>query len=876
MAELAVQMRHARRRRLTPSLRPAEGWTIVALHGLVLLAAAWAVSRGGWSDVPPSLPFVAIAGAFVGLILAKTGCPDLLAHLTAFLTGVVAVVAWTAQIFAELGPTWQSRLTEIWSRGREWYNLASSGRQHDDRYLFIIVLGVTFWLVAYMAAWTLYRRRWLTAALLLPGFVIVVNLGYAPHVGPEPLALYLVAAGTLTACHFAHRRQQEWRRFGIPAPDGLPWRFLGVGANLVILLVALAWFIPITSETAWFDRLQRGLERPLEAAQERLGEWVPNLPDTGSRPPAAYSDLADDGFELGGAEGLDATQVARLQTVGPGDRDSAYLVGGRYDRYTGQGWRISDTFEEEGPDGQDYLPQVTFEANQEVVLSSDLAGGRVEVEGRITILTEPRDQLFTIETYLTSDLPVNARLSWLQLDNEPFLLVDGSLAGIPPDLHGIADLLRRAEWETGAPGGASGSPLPTEPALARALLAEQERLSRRFLNVWWVVGAGGRVTLLVTGQLPIYDDIDVVYARSPVDPGQMYAVVGLTSTASPDELRLAGDDYPLYVEGRYLQLPPGVTPETRELAGSLAAGADNPFDVARAIEAYLRVNIEYDRGVGRVPDDRDAVDYLLFESGRGDCDFYASAMIVLLRSLDIPARMVTGFAPVPYDPAAAGYVYRRMDAHAWVEVYFPGYGWVAFEPTPSQPPRDYGPAGADSTPAAIPTAAASPTAAPTSTPVVEIGTPAGLGSLEADRGGGGSPTNWRLIVAIVLASAGLVGLTAFGLGIAWRRGLADLPPAAGWFERLLRAGRLIGVQSDPGATPREYASAVGRAVPAARRPAAVLADLYAAERYGSGVELASLRGTGDSAWRSVRRAAFRRFLRLGRPRRRRGAREVDV
>jgi hypothetical protein len=113
-------------------------------------------------------------------------------------------------------------------------------------------------------------------------------------------------------------------------------------------------------------------------------------------------------------------------------------------------------------------------------------------------------------------------------------------------------------------------------------------------------------------------------------------------------------------------------------------------------------------------------------------------------------------------------------------------------------------------------------------------------------------------------------LTVIGLGIAWRRGLADLPPAAGWYARVLRVGRLIGVELEPSATPREYASAVGRTMPMARRPAEVIADLYAVERYGTGIELADVRGTGDTAWKLVRRAVLRRFLRLGPPRRSRG------
>ena len=154
----------------------------------------------------------------------------------------------------------------------------------------------------------------------------------------------------------------------------------------------------------------------------------------------------------------------------------------------------------------------------------------------------------------------------------------------------------------------------------------------------------------------------------------------------PSDLAAAGTSYPEYITDSYLRLPeyghsgdqrPG-QPDRR------GYGATNPYDQAIAIQNYLRSNFTYQLDAGPAPDGRDIVDYFLFDSQVGRCDHYASSMAVMLRTLGVPTRIVTGLAPVPFDSEMSGYVYRGRNAHAWVEVYFPGYGWIPFEPTPTQ------------------------------------------------------------------------------------------------------------------------------------------------------------------------------------------------
>jgi hypothetical protein len=85
------------------------------------------------------------------------------------------------------------------------------------------------------------------------------------------------------------------------------------------------------------------------------------------------------------------------------------------------------------------------------------------------------------------------------------------------------------------------------------------------------------------------------------------------------------------------------------------------------------------------PTDQDIADYFLFDLKKGYCDYYATTMVVMARSVGLPARLVAGYASGTYIPTTATYIVRGADAHAWTEVYFDDIGWVEFEPTASQP-----------------------------------------------------------------------------------------------------------------------------------------------------------------------------------------------
>ncbi len=134
------------------------------------------------------------------------------------------------------------------------------------------------------------------------------------------------------------------------------------------------------------------------------------------------------------------------------------------------------------------------------------------------------------------------------------------------------------------------------------------------------------------------------------------------------------------VTTRYTQVPDTVTPRVRELAEDITSDKSNNYDKAKAIETYLSKNYPYTLAPGNPPRSKDFVDYFLFEGKKGYCTYYASAMTIMLRCLDIPARYVEGYM-LPPERKDGVYKVTNQQAHAWVEVYFEGFGWIPFEPT---------------------------------------------------------------------------------------------------------------------------------------------------------------------------------------------------
>jgi transglutaminase-like putative cysteine protease len=170
--------------------------------------------------------------------------------------------------------------------------------------------------------------------------------------------------------------------------------------------------------------------------------------------------------------------------------------------------------------------------------------------------------------------------------------------------------------------------------------------------------------------------------------GAVYTVVSRRTPVTAELLR-ASDRVPVSLsaalQARYTQLPDDVPDRVLDLAESVTAGAPTTYDKLLALERWMAANTSYTLDIPPLPKGADAVDQYLFVDKQGFCEQIGTSLVVLLRSLGVPARLAVGFTPGERNPFTGLWEVKAKDAHAWAEVWFPGIGWQAFDPTASVP-----------------------------------------------------------------------------------------------------------------------------------------------------------------------------------------------
>jgi len=265
---------------------------------------------------------------------------------------------------------------------------------------------------------------------------------------------------------------------------------------------------------------------------------------------------------------------------------------------------------------------------------------------------------------------------------------------LSPEVRFTVESERPAYWRVGAydrftggswvrSGDSSAYDGQLEPPPGPTVTVEQTITARTTLDsmpaAWKPVSVGGNVqrATQVTAE-------DGLRAAAPIADGESYTVTSERPAYTASSLRSAGTEYPDRIRQRYLTLPDSTPDRVGERTDAVVdrANASNPYETAVAVEEYLQANKEYSLNVERPRGN--VADAFLFEMDAGYCTYYATTMAVMLRTQGIPARMATGYT-TGERIGENEWAVRGLNAHAWVEVYFPDVGWVAFDPTPSSP-----------------------------------------------------------------------------------------------------------------------------------------------------------------------------------------------
>ena len=298
---------------------------------------------------------------------------------------------------------------------------------------------------------------------------------------------------------------------------------------------------------------------------------------------------------------------------------------------------------------------------------------------------------------------------------------------------------------------------------------------------------------------------------------------------------------------------------------------DNPYDIIGSIGEYLD-GLPYSRTIKAPPPGRDGVEWFLSVDAVGFCQYYASTMITMLRSLGIPARLVIGFTPGVWDGQRDAWEVQARHYHAWPEVYFPSHGWVEFEATPAnvQPNlRELGierkpvrrsdvPIGADDCP---PGRIADPSGPPGSCEddPIESGGSGGLtAGRDADGDVAGATSAWPRITIVATAAT----LAALGLIIYVRRMASRLGRAAITFASMRFLARFGGIRRHPQDTPDEFGSRLTSSIPNRSDAVNEVVGAYVTSRYSRTKSLddEQLSRLRDS-WRQIRWPLFGLFFR---------------
>ena len=618
----------------------------------------------------------------------------------------------------------------------------------------------------------------------------------------------------------AVRRLQDWKRQGMQADNHLGILSLSDSAIVTFFVLLVAFVIipraaPVDGKF-WepTHNVYEYMRSPLLRFEEDFNRLFAGLP---ARKPLPYR-IWGDVMAFQGT--INPTTTPVLQVDSP---VAMYWKARSYGTYTPKGW-ISEDTEFQPTDwtpthaaAQPYAKrfEVTHSLTPNYRTRNLFAGGQ--------IISADKD--VRIETY---DSPL------YEIDLSGPLQLDQAYPQVELVSIGLDRVLRQAG-----------------PTAGRSQLAQAVPPGFHLVDVGRDGDAVQQVTLAeVLPEQP--DTLSLRTAGKDFKPGETYEVTSSVSLATAEDLRLAGLDYPTWAIAKYTALPPGLPQRVRDLGRELTADATTPYDKAKAVEAYLKT-LPYSLSIEPPPYNADGVDFFLFEQKTGYSEYFASAMTVLLRTQGVPARMVTGYTVGNQVPERDIYIVTDSHSHGWVEVFFPRYGWISFEPTPGatipvavQPVAEEGP-DLSNLPSVL-----------SEIPLCEFEDEEDCEEeflIETQAGLEEEAPAIRLLRQVLPWVGGVLAallLAAALVWVFWRRFLSPSPDPVDTFRRLSWLGRLNAVGPSGYQTPFQYLERLHGELPGHREQLSLIITSYVRHMYGRKEATEEEEAGLVQAWQSVR------------------------
>ena len=813
---------------------PREGWaTLAILWGLVLVVGV-TIQQSEWTDTP-GMVLIVLLSSLAGLALAKVRWPWPVLVVLGLALGVV-IVYWQASRLVE-DESFTGSIHQTALRLNDWYQAAVSGGISTDLMPFSMALLGGGWLLGFFSSWFLFRRRYVWPTLILGGLALFTHISFLPS---ERVASFFIFVALsmllLVRMGFVHS-QIGWRDTGTRYSAAWGWVTVAAALSLSAVVLAIAASIPLnvyvskTVANVWTQA--RTPVASLESGLSRLVTGIASKKNIHGRP-------FGDNLPFLGPINFNGDVVFMADTEYP-----SYWLSRTYSEYTPKGWVAGETREVKV--GPETVPPPQGDAlkrtavPQSLLLQFDgtslLAGGNLEWlnrEATIEVLTPKSFEISMADPSGEVDFPADVKALATELRtrlSSPVVsFVESEVAKLIPDDLVVTHI------DYSQPGG--------KPRVDSVTLQRKESIS---------------------------PDVVSFEFDEQLISGETYDMVSLVSTATNEDLRRSGTEYDASITDHYLQLPGDLPERVGELAGRLTRTADTPLDKARAIETYLRgESFTYSQDIEAPPTDSDGVDHFLFETRTGYSDYFASSMAVMLRSVGIPARLAAGYAPGEFDEASGLNAVRDSDSHAWVQVYFPEFGWIDFEPTPAwpDPSRQIGrPARGGQ----IVDAAEAPDQEfaefqgfvfPAQLSAIGLGVEGGF------EGGDSGIDVMRVVVLPIIFVIVALLLVVAALQVLWNLAQRGLALEQQVYAKMARLGGLAGVGRSTSQTPREYASSLAAALPGVAGEAALVATRYSAVTYGGPASKSVDDLPLSLAWKRIRGALVVRIVRRLVPRRR--------
>ena len=626
---------------------PDQGVTLYVILLLSLICTVDIVVIGNWVETPGIYSAVLIS-SLIPVCFARVKSHSFFIHAVSLLVGVSFVLYQTLTLIKNM--PFMEKVSELQLRLDYWYGIATNDGISTDLIPYTITLLSLSWILGYVSSWFAFKHNNIWISIVLNGVSILTCLSFLPPEYSSRFYLYAFTAMILITHISTVKQKREWLKNGTSFNKLDGWLTLNsaVWYSIAILVIATAMPMKIYVSRPVADAW-KSARTPIAEIEEEFARLLGSVPSRTQQNGRFFGKF----LPFIGSISFREEGVLTTKSDYPN-----YWISRTYDTYTHEGWISGETNTIDIEKNSKFDNTKGLKSTKPIrqLIEMSFPSNQFFAGGSISSVSEPAE--------LESLKPKSFKVS---IGDD---IVDDS---IPSDLQEFELALEKKFQKN-----------PTEIVIGRYGNFLEENLPKEYKYLNTTSGKNDTAIINLVRAMPLNLDIVDWNLSRQIPANKKLTMVSNISVSTPEDLRNSSQEYHGFIKDHYLDLPKDMPPRISILAHEIASEETTPYDKAVAIEKHLRSgNYIYSQKISTPPVGTDGVDYFLFTSKAGYSDYFASAMTVMLRDLGIPSRLATGYSSGSYDSKIDISTIKDSDSHGWVQVYFPSYGWIDFEPTPN-------------------------------------------------------------------------------------------------------------------------------------------------------------------------------------------------